>query len=120
MKKILLLFIFIIACNSEPIRIEIEVGKTIKIEPTSLAEESLADDDLSFLWSPPNGPNNSNPTFKIENNKMLFTPNEEGEYNISLTIESLSKNIIYEETFLYHAVGNKLVVASGTNNSIVS
>ena len=64
---------------------------------------SINNNELVFLWSPPNGPKNSNSNYKIENNKMLFTPDTKGNYEISLMIESSTNNSIYEATFLFFA-----------------
>ena len=110
--RLLFIIIFIFACNTEPIREQIEVGKTIKVEPSNF---SINNDELIFLWSSPNGPSNSTPKYKIENNKMLFTPNSVGDYEISLTIESINNSSIYEETFLFSATDNKQTFNT-TNN----
>ena len=112
--RLLFIIIFIFGCKTEPVRQEIEVGKTIKIEPSNF---SINDNELLFLWSTPNGPKKSKANYKIENNKMLFTPDIEGEYEISLMIESRNNNSIYEETFLYSASKNKDHISStqGTN-----
>ena len=58
---------------------------------------------MNFFWTPPQGPTDNSSKFRIQNNKMLFTPNEQGEYEITLTIESISNNTLYEETFLFFA-----------------
>ena len=93
--KILILLIFMFSCNTEPIREEIEVGKTIKIEATNFP---TANNSYNFLWSQPEGPTNSNFNYKIENNKMLFTPDVPGYYNVTLLVESFDKTTLYEET----------------------
>ena len=103
MMRLLLILIFVFSCKTQPIRQEIEVGKTIKVEPSSF---TLRNEEFNFLWSSPNGPENTTPSFKIENDKMLFTPDVIGKYEISLMIESLSSNTIYEETFLYNAIAS--------------
>ena len=97
---IIILFVFFISCKTEPIRQEIEIGKTIKIEPSNF---SLTDKELNFFWTSPQGPNKNSSQYKIQNNKMLFTPTDIGEYEISLTVESTSNNTLYEETFLFYA-----------------
>ena len=109
--RLLFIIIFIFSCKTEPIRQQIEVGKTIKVQPSNF---SINDKDLVFLWSSPNGPPNSKPIYSIENNKMLFTPDISGNYEISLMIESANNNSIYEETFLFNATG----VSKNTNKSI--
>ena len=113
--RLLFIIIFIFACNTEPIREEIEVGKTIKVEPSNF---SINDNELIFLWSSPYGPSNSKPKYKIENNKMLFTPDIEGDYEISLMIESINNSSVYEETFLFTAAKNKRNFNTKINTTI--
>ena len=103
--RFLLIFIFIFSCNTEPIRKEIIVGKTIKIEATNFGNENLSK-NYNFLWSLPSSPNNlgTDMSFKIENDKMLFTPFCEGDFDIMLSIESLNNTSLYEEVFSYQAI----------------
>ena len=103
--RFFLTLIFFFSCNTEPIRKEIIVGKTIKIEATNFGNENLSK-NYNFLWSLPASPNNlgSDMSFKIENDKMLFTPFCNGDFDIVLTIESLSSTSLYEEVFSYHAI----------------
>ena len=105
--RFLLILIFIFSCNTETIRKEIIVGKTIKIEATNFGNQQLSK-NYNFLWSLPSSPNNlgSDMSFKIENDKMLFTPLFEGNFDIILTIESLSSTSLYEEVFSYHAIND--------------
>ena len=113
--RFLLILIFIFSCNTETIRKEIIVGKTIKIEATNFGNQQLSK-NYNFLWSLPSSPNNlgSDMSFKIENDKMLFTPLFEGDFDIVLTIESLSSTSLYEEVFSYHAIND------GTFNQEIS
>ena len=76
---------------------------------------------MTFLWKPPVCPNDSKPLVDIQNNKMLFTADKEGNYEIILTIESNNKSI-YEETFLLHAnkstssINNLDILLKGNNS----
>ena len=111
--RILITFILFFSCNTEPIRHEIEVGKTIKIESLNFP----FNDSYTYLWSQPYGPDNHNSSYSIENNKMLFTPNISGNYNITLLVESFNKTKLYEENFLYTAIGeNKNIIIDYTLN----
>jgi hypothetical protein len=105
--RFLLLFIFIFSCNTETIRKEILIGKTIKIEATNFGSKNLSN-NYNFLWSKPISPNNSmgDMKFSIENNKMLITPYSVGNYDISLTIENLNNTNLYQETFSFYAIDN--------------
>ena len=113
--RLSIIFIFIFSCNTEPIREEIEVGKTIKIEATNFAS---TDNSYNFLWTQPEGPNNSNFNYKIESNKMLFTPDIPGNYSITLLVESFDQTILYEETFIYNATGQPETLPIIQNNNI--
>ena len=62
--RFLLLFIFIFSCNTEPIRKEIIVGKTIKIMPSNFGTGNLST-NYNFLWSKPLGPNNLDADFQF-------------------------------------------------------
>ena len=105
--RFLLLFIFIFSCNTETIRKEIIIGKTIKIEATNFGSKNLSN-NYNFLWSKPISPNNTigDMKFSIENNKMLITPYSLGNYDISLTIENLNNTNLYQETFSFYAIDN--------------
>ena len=115
MIRISILLIFFFSCRTEPIIQEIDVGKTIKIAPSNFSQ--IDNNDFNFLWSSPLGPVDSNPIYQIEKDKMLFTPDKEGNYEVTLTIESISHNSIYEETFLFNA---KLTNTLATNQTKTS
>ncbi|MAZ61394.1 MAG: hypothetical protein CMG50_04375 [Candidatus Marinimicrobia bacterium] len=103
--KFLLIFILLFCCNTEPIRKEITVGKTIKIEPSNF--DTKINNNYNFLWSKPifSGEKDiQSMEFKIENNKMLFTPLLEGNFDISLTVESLNNTDLYQEFFSFQAI----------------
>ena len=121
--KFLLIFIFFFCCNTEPIRKEIVVGKTIKIEPSNF--DTKLNNNYNFLWSKPkfSGENIDKPMiFKIENNKMLLTPLVEGNFDISLTVESLNNTDLYQEFFSFQAIdkgikNSKQTVFSNNNSN---
>ena len=106
-----IILIFFFSCNTEPIREEIEVGKTIKIESTNFP----FNESYTYLWTKPYGPNNHNSSYSIENNKMLFTPSISGDYNITLLVESFDKTKLYEENFLYTAIGEATTILKDNN-----
>ena len=121
--RFFLIFIFFFCCNTEPIRKEIVVGKTIKIEPSNF--DTKLNNNYNFLWSKPkfSGENIDKPmTFKIENNKMLLTPLIEGNFDISLTVESLNNTDLYQEFFSFQAIdkgikNSKQTVFSNNNST---
>ena len=106
MIKILLILFFLFSCVTEQKAQEIEVGKTIKIKPTNFHN---VQEGLKYLWKPPICPEGSEPLVDIKNNKMLFTADKEGLYEISLSIE-YNNDSIYEETFLLQAIKSTLAI----------
>ncbi len=122
--RFFLIFIFFFCCNTEPIRKEIVVGKTIKIEPSNF--DTKLNSNYNFLWSKPkfSGENFDKPMiFKIENNKMLLTPLTEGNFDVSLTVESLNNTDLYQEFFSFQAIdkgikNTKQAVISSNNSNI--
>ena len=110
--RIFIIVIFFFSCNTEPIRQEIEVGKTIKIESVNFP----FNESYTYLWTKPYGPNDHNSSYTIENNKMLFTPSIAGQYNITLLVESFDKSKLYEENFLYTAVGEAKKILKNNND----
>ena len=106
MLRLLILVTFFISCKTEPIRQEIEVGKTIKIKPTNFHNVQKG---LNYLWSPPRCPEGSQPIIDIKNNIMLLTADKEGRYEINLTIE-YNNDLIYEEVFLLQAIKSSTTI----------
>ena len=111
MIRLILFSILIFSCNTEPIREEIEVGKTIKIQATNFP---TASNSYNFLWSVPTGPSINSFSYTIEDNRMLFTPNISGNYDITLLVESFDKTTLHEEVFIYSAFGESSIVVENT------
>jgi len=103
--RFLLLILFTFSCNSQLVREEIVVGKTIKIQATNFP---TTENTYTFKWTKPRGPIGNNAIYQVEKNKMLFTPDKEGEYDIILLVESFDSTQLYEETFLYKAINLNL------------
>ena len=99
--RMLFLIFFTFSCNSEPIREEINVGETIKIEASKFP---TTNNTYIYKWTKPSGPRGNNSIYKVEKNKMLFTPDVEGKYDIILLIESFDQTLLYEEVFIYNAI----------------
>ena len=99
--RFLLLILFTFSCNSQSVREEIVVGKTIKIQATNFP---TTENTYTYKWTKPRGPIGNKALYQVEKNKMLFTPDKEGEYDIILLVESFDNTQLYEETFLYNAI----------------
>ena len=91
--KILLSTIVVLSCSEQQIWQEIESGKTVKVFSKGF---NVNNTNYIFKWSKPIGPDNAESNYSIENDKMLFTPYCEGDFNINLTIESLNNTNLYK------------------------
>ena len=74
--KFLLLFLFL-SCGQEKNIKNIYINKTQKIK---VQEDWTSEYKISYLWSKPKGPENHQSNWIVNNNVMLFTPKEIGEY----------------------------------------
>ena len=46
---------------------------------------------------------------------MLFTPSIKGNYDITLLVESFDQTTLYEEVFIYNAIGNNILESTLSN-----
>ena len=65
--RLLFIILFTFSCNSQPIREEIVVGKTIKIQATNFP---TIENSYTYKWTKPRGPIGNNSTYQVEKNKM--------------------------------------------------
>ena len=102
-KKILLLtsMFVMLSCSEKQVWQEIETGKTIKVFPEELKSNNS---DYIYKWSKPIGPNGSDFSYSIENDKLLLTPLTVGEYHVSLQVENKVNDKIHEETFYFNVI----------------
>ena len=102
-KKILLsIFMLVLLSSSEKqIWQEIETGKTIKIFPESI---NTSNQDYIYKWSVPDGPENSDFDYSIENDKMLLTPFTIGKYQVSLEIKNKDDKKVHNQIFYFNAI----------------
>ena len=114
----LLVIVFIFqACSSDPDYKEIIPGSTVRLESSSMTEFT---EDVRFLWSEPIGPENSNPSYMLDGQTMLFTPYEIGDYEITLSIENISNEIMGEEVFYFRVISDESMASTDSSLAIDS
>ena len=102
----------LLSCNEQQIWQEIESGKTIKVFPKKFKITNSS--NYIYKWSKPFGKNESKMDYKINHDKLLFTPISNGEYRITLEIENMMKEKVHEEIFFFNVINEKKN-ASGNN-----
>ena len=102
----------LLSCNEQQIWQEIESGKTIKVFPKKFNITNSS--NYIYKWSKPTGKNESKMDYKINHDKLLFTPISNGEYRITLEIENMMKEKVHEEIFFFNVINEKKN-ASGNN-----
>ena len=65
--KFLLLLLFTFSCNSQPVREEIVVGKTIKIQATNFP---TTEHTYTYKWTKPRGPIGNNAIYQVFHKKI--------------------------------------------------
>ena len=113
MHKIIALIIFLIlfGCNFQPQHQEVMVNKTVKVFSEDYHDQA---ENYTFKWQPIIGPNNEKITVKMNDMKydmLIFTPLTVGNYKVNLSIEDISKEVVWEETFYYKAIPETTEVA---------
>ena len=103
-----IIFIFFIACGSDPHYQEVTVNKTLKVYSQDYHNEA---ENYTFKWEPPIGPSNKSIPFDLKNDMLIFSPDVVGDYQIHLSITDISDEIIAEKMFYYRAIAETLEVA---------
>ena len=105
------IFIFIIGCGFGPDYKEVMVNKTVKVYSKEYHNQA---EDYTFKWKPPIGPNNKKIRFDLKNDMLIFTPKKEGNYEIHLSIEDISEEVVEQGVFYFRAVAETVIVAIAT------
>ena len=108
--KIICSMFVLLSCNEQQIWQEIESGKTIKVFPKKLNITNSS--NYIYKWSKPIGKNESKMDYKINHDKLLFTPISNGEYRITLEIENMMKEKVHEEIFFFNVINEKKNVSA--------
>ncbi len=100
--KIIFSTFVLLSCSEQQIWQEIESGKTIKVESQNFKLNNSA--NYVYKWSKPISDNNAKLNYKIENDKLLFTPISNGSYQIILEIENMAQEIVHKEKFFFNVI----------------
>ena len=104
--KIIFSTFVLLSCSEQQIWHEVESGKTIKVKPKNFKVNNSI--NYIYKWSKPLSKENAKLDYKIEHDKLLFTPISNGEYQIILEIENMMKEKIYEEKFFFNVINESL------------
>ena len=85
--KIIFSTFVILSCSEQQIWQEIESGKTIKVTSENFKINNSS--NYIYKWSKPITRDGAKLDYKIEHDKLLFTPISNGEYQIILEIENM-------------------------------
>ena len=110
--KIIFSTFVLLSCSEQQIWQEIESGKTIKVESQNFKLNNSA--NYVYKWSKPISDNNAKLNYKIENDKLLFTPISNGSYQIILEIENMAQEIVHKEKFFFNVINE--TTQTETNN----
>ena len=94
-------FIIIIGCNFNPDRQKIMVNKTVKVFSNDYHDQA---ENYTFKWQSPIGPNNESINFDLKNDMLIFTPKIIGNYDVKLTIEDISEEIVAKQNYYFIAI----------------
>ena len=100
--KIIFSTFVILSCSEQQIWQEIESGKTVKV--TSRKFKINNSSNYIYKWSKPISKDDAQLDYKIEHDKLLFTPITNGEYQIILEIENMMKEKVHKETFFFNVI----------------
>ena len=96
----LIIFIVIVGCN-RPQYQEVMINKTVKVFSAEYHQQA---ENYTFKWSPPLGPNDENVIFDLKNDMLIFTPKSIGNYEVYLSIEDKSEEIVAKEIFYFKVI----------------
>jgi len=107
----LIVLLILFGCKSQPQFQEVMVNKSVKVFSEDYHDQA---ENYTFKWQPIIGPNNEKITVKMNNMKydmLIFTPLTVGNYEVNLSIEDISEEVVSEETFYYKAIPETTEVA---------
>ena len=107
-KNITLIVLLILFGCSEPQYREVMVNKTVKVFSKGYHEQA---ENYTFKWKLPIGPNKEKIIFGLKNDMLLFTPKTAGNYEVNLSIEDISEEVVAKELFYFKAIPETTEVA---------
>ena len=97
----IIVLIILIGCGNEPQYREVIVNKTLKVYSEDYHDHA---EDYTFKWQAPIGPNNKIVECSVKNDMLIFTPETVGKYEIMLSIEDISEDVVAKEIFYFKAI----------------
>ena len=113
--KIIFSTFVILSCSEQQIWQEIESGKTVKVTSRNFKINNSS--NYIYKWSKPISKDGAQLDYKIEHDKLLFTPVTNGEYQIILEIENMMKEKVHKETFFFNVINESEQQYSSKNIS---
>ena len=105
---IIILLLTLFGCQSNPPYNKVMVNKTVKVFSEEYHDKV---ENYTFKWESPIDPNNNKVIFELKNDILIFTPKIVGNYEVNLTIEDISDEVVSEEIFYFMAVPETLEVS---------
>jgi cell division septation protein DedD len=84
------------------------VNKTVKIFSKDYHDQA---ENYTFKWQPIIGPNNEKIIVDLKYDMLIFTPETVGNYEVNLSIEDISEEVVAEEIFYFKAIPETTEVA---------
>jgi len=107
-KYIAIFFLLVLfGCNNSHHR-EVMVNKTVKVFSDNYHDQA---ENYTFKWQAPIGPNNKKIIFDMKNDMLIFTPKIVGNYEVNLSIEDISEEIVAKEIFYFKAIPETIEVS---------
>tara|TARA_B100000315_G_C14349258_1_gene483227 strand:- start:17 stop:745 length:729 start_codon:yes stop_codon:yes gene_type:complete len=101
-KNIALIILFILfGCDSNPQHLEVMVNKTVKVFSKEYHQQA---ENYTFKWKPPIGPNNEKIKFYLKNDMLIFKPEAVGDYEVNLSIEDISDEVVAKEIYYFKVI----------------
>jgi len=107
-QKIIIVFLILVGCGSKPQYREVLINKTVKVFSEDYHDQA---ENYTFKWRPPIGPNHNNIMFDLKNDMLIFTPETVGNYEVNLSIEDISEEVVVKEIFYFKAIPETVKVS---------
>ena len=93
------ILLFVLGCSGPKYQ-EIIVNKAVKVFSEEYHEQA---ENYIFKWHPPIGPNKQKMLFHLKNDMLIFTPEKEGKYEVKLSVEDISDEVVATKIFFFEA-----------------
>ena len=104
----LIVLLILFGCKSQPQFQEVMVNKSVKVFSEDYHDQA---ENYTFKWQPIIGPNNEKILIDLKYDMLIFTPETVGYYEVYLSIEDISEEVVAEEIFYFKAIPETTEVA---------